>query len=870
MADASSTNSQSRLPPSVVAAEQRAREFLSQSKWRKAREEAKPLVKLDRARYLPLLIEANMGLAREMTAKGQVAEARQVLEYLATIVPREQLVGLEVNIAGQSDDRKDFLGKFATALITPPGNQPEAERVRLADQVVLAFAPLPAGHPAEATLGPQLRGIHEALQAVAQQQWDRVPEWLRGIPRRSPFSHWAVFIKGLAAFHTGDAERAARFFGSLPAESVPAKASQAYRLVAGSSELPKNQPRLAEGILRGACHLVGQAGVAALLLRAEQFWQEGRYKDSYRVLRDSVAQFPSDGADWLGSVSEFYFQAPYGMSLEQRDKCLGFFSDLVDRNAVKNRIEELRILRLLALSEPPDTGGWGLRSHWEGFLRIHEQVRKSTPRFKSLAYGWLGEQLAQSRGPSYYGMGSGGDRMWDAEGACDCLEKARQLDPQNLQAHLQLSKVYEALNRKSERNRLLDEMAEQFPEEKQVLLENARGCIERKAFTKALELLERARQLDQLDPTALAAVVTTRRQLARQQFQRGRLEKARQVLEPLTELLTDRADDLHRSRWTAWLRQGLLERLHGDAAQGQALLDRARAASPHAAGFLLFAHLTHRVYTAQPVSPFLAELKAELAQEPSATQGLLLLHIYHYWEKAPDKQPWGFEAGLLRKYLKAAAKKPCTRAEAKEIVELCGPEEFGDPARAFTNAMLRRDPGDPLFRLLKRMLRPPWTYEPEDNRRQLKAILEEAQRRGEQDLIPKLQGLIRSLDNPPPMPMPMPMPPDDPDFDAAEDWEGTPGFEDGLPDFRPGDFPGFAELMAGLANASEAEIRELKRTRPKDIPEFMFDKLLDAARKGMSPKPPSPPPKPLPKPPRPLPPAPRRPPMGDPNQGTLF
>jgi len=134
-----------------------------------------------------------------------------------------------------------------------------------------------------------------------------------------------------------------------------------------------------------------------------------------------------------------------------------------------------------------------LRTHWEGFLRVHEQVRKSMPRFKSLAYGWLGEQLAQSRGTTFFGMRSDGDRMRDAKGACDCLEKARQLDPQNLPAHLQLAKVYEALNRQSERNRLLDGMAEQFPQEKQVLLENARGCIKRKAFTKALELLERAR-----------------------------------------------------------------------------------------------------------------------------------------------------------------------------------------------------------------------------------------------------------------------------------------------------------------------------------------------------------------------------------------
>ena len=107
------------MPPSVVAAEQQQRELIAQSQWRKARELIKPLVKLDRARFLPLLIQANIGLAREMVSKGHIAEARQVLVYLATITPREQLVGLEVDILGCSDDSKDFLGKFATVFRTP-------------------------------------------------------------------------------------------------------------------------------------------------------------------------------------------------------------------------------------------------------------------------------------------------------------------------------------------------------------------------------------------------------------------------------------------------------------------------------------------------------------------------------------------------------------------------------------------------------------------------------------------------------------------------------------------------------------------------------------------------------------------------------
>jgi hypothetical protein len=75
MSNPSPGNSLPSLPSSALDAEQRAREFLAREKWRKARDEIKPLVKVDRERYLPLLIQANIGLAREMMGKGQVSEA---------------------------------------------------------------------------------------------------------------------------------------------------------------------------------------------------------------------------------------------------------------------------------------------------------------------------------------------------------------------------------------------------------------------------------------------------------------------------------------------------------------------------------------------------------------------------------------------------------------------------------------------------------------------------------------------------------------------------------------------------------------------------------------------------------------------------
>ena len=46
----------------------RVLEMMRDGRWRKARDAVKDLCKRDRMRYLPLLIEANIGLVREMLA----------------------------------------------------------------------------------------------------------------------------------------------------------------------------------------------------------------------------------------------------------------------------------------------------------------------------------------------------------------------------------------------------------------------------------------------------------------------------------------------------------------------------------------------------------------------------------------------------------------------------------------------------------------------------------------------------------------------------------------------------------------------------------------------------------------------------------
>jgi tetratricopeptide (TPR) repeat protein len=843
-------SSPAALPPSVAAAERRAREYLAQGKWRKARDEVKPLVKGFRAHFLPVLIEANVGLAREMAAKGQVAEARQVMAYLATVAPAEQIRALEIEIASRSMGEGAVVAKYAGLLAEPQADLSESGRLRLADQTVLAFEPLAEDTPAKARVAAEARAVQGALAAACAAQWDRVPELLRAIPYRSPFSHWAVFIKGLAAFHAGDLERAARLFTSLPEDSTPGRASHAYLALAGRLQLDSSAPFL-EAALGGVCRLLGLPAFAGALVRADRLWREGRHVQSYRLLRDTVPQFPSAGLDALGALSEFYFQAALTMTAEQQVDYVSYFDEKL-LQAPKNVVEEMLGFRMVALVTSR-FAATGLLSSWERFLGARGRLYPPNPHLAALAYGWAGEKLAQPQPGGRSGAYQQGPRMINGPVARECLERAIEFDPGYLPAYLVLCKVFETLNRTAERNRLLDEMTRRFPEEKPVLIEAARHCLERKAFTKALDLLERARGLDRLDPQIPTLMALARIRLARRYFQDRRTDKARQVLEAGQQLLTDKPDDFLRSRWTALARHGLLEQAHGDPGRGKVLLEQARSASPFPAAFLFFAHLTHRVYGAgRPGDcPFTAELRAELGHELSAAQAGLLLRLFLYWEDAPEK-PWlDTEAKWMRKLLNALAKRGTTREEAKQLAELCAAGQFAQQALVLVRAVLRRDRKDPLFRLIEHSLRDEGPYGRPQTRPELESILREARRRGDQEAIQRAERALRALDQPPPRPAP--------DFNDFEEEDEDDFDEDELPEFGnpPPSGPLPAELldmMSMLAGAPPSEIAEIRRTLAPQVPTFIFDMIVKAAKTGKLPPLPEPlfpAPPPAPKWPRP-------------------
>ncbi|MBI4026383.1 MAG: hypothetical protein HY360_15465 [Verrucomicrobia bacterium] len=812
--------------------EQRARDFLETGRYRKARDEIKPLCKINRAKYLPLLIQANQGLMREMISKGQISEAQQVLAYLKTIAPPSEWRALDLELAARGDNWNAVLANVVSMMTDSRQSLTESEKQCAADRLVLTFLPIPAGLPGAAQLAGETQAVHDALRALAEQQFERVQEALRLIPHGSIFGQWKMFVKGLVAFYSGDFARAGRFFLELPADSVTEKACRPYLVLMDQTD-GRFDGRLSETAVEAIGHITGQPALGSVLSKADRCWKNQRPADSYRLMR-ALADFPSDKTDALGALSDFYFNALFVLPHDIADSYAQFLEELEVRGQTKSAIELQMILRVLPLYLEHAMDPLTLKLKWESFVRVHEQTHGASPRLASLAHAWLGRALAEPR-QAFGFFCRQKTSLRDPAGAVQALRKSVELDPAHLDAHLKLCAVYESLKKFSERNRLLDVMTQQFPDDKEVLLQAGRGCLDRKAYLKGLEYLERAHHLDPLDASVADLIVAARFRLVGQHFRAGRHHPARQGMEQIKGLVVEKPDHFARNRWCVLTRHGLLEETFGDRPQGELLLAQARAASPFPAAFLFFAQIARRVETPAGVAntPFRAELEMVCKENASIAHAATLFRIYRYWKLMLNR---GFpdEENLLRQYLRNAIRKPFTRPEAVALLELAESHpSFRAEIQNLVNKMLAQDPDDPLFRLHRHLLQPGSMVSSERARGDLQAIIKEAARRGDDKTAQLARNILDRMSIPPPLPLPM----EDPFEELFED-------ED-----EDGDFPGlpaeqleaFQDTIAMLAGMSEAERRKTRKSLSKHIPDVLLDLLMKMSRNGgLPPLPPLP------------------------------
>ncbi|HEY5892125.1 MAG TPA: hypothetical protein VIT91_02745 [Chthoniobacterales bacterium] len=776
--------------PISFSNEQRARDFLVQGRWRKARDEFKVLCKQDRATFLPLLIEANIGLARELTGKGQVAEAQQVLAYLRTIASPERLRAIEIEISRHAPGTNGGISPgLAEALTT---ELPDSERILLADQAVIAFQYLASDSPEKARLAGELEAIHGALQAVSEKRFDDAREMIRPVPQQSPFVHWKLFLKGLLAYYAGEMARAKKFFAGLPSGSIPAKASEGYALLFDGSGIAAPRRNV-----EAAATLAAAKTLGPILFQAEELWRKGQTLAAYKLLRNVVTDFPSAGTGLAGALTDLFFSCHHTLSFEVAETYADFFENLDRRNSWKNMAEAFFGTRLLAHFIEPEPDPELLNRFWGNFLKAHDRLRGPDRRLASRIWLHLGMELSRPS-PAW----SRSRQHPFADKAIEALQKAIDLDAMNLLAHQRLHDVFELSGRRAEARVAINRLLELFPDEVSVLITAASSYASDLKSFKAVELLRRAREIDRIDPLIPSRLVDQLFLKAHHEFSKKNPVAARATMDETLPDQVDSAKDFSRGKWACAVRRIALEELAGNATDQPEILGDASAAF-FKCGYLRRLHAPD------------ARLKAAdrrfhaLARQPDATKhATFVLEIADYFSRGMSLEYADGFAKLIEKIVSSAAGKIVTRQEAIDLIEAILARKLGSKeVLALVKRILNKDRSDPLFRLYYVLLRP--DADQFKCTLELHRIIEEADRRGDHATRARAVEHLNRLDPP------------------GADFDGEFEEDDGI--FDPAFERKVAELVDEMSHASDSEIERMRRKIPKGIPPEFVEELFEAA-----------------------------------------
>ena len=495
--------------PAQLALEQTGLEFLRIGKFRKARDAFKSLNKLHPSRALPLLIEANLGLANEMMSKGLVSEANQVLAYLKTIAPAScdlTLTAVPIDVSRDAWSAMVPLAAQRLATATEPDGA-----IRAADEMILgATSPDHPGHlDAEAILTALELGYGSATTA-------RTAELLRTVPRSSPFSHWVFFFKGMTALEAGDHARAADCFRRVPGNSLLYSSMPALLTICGAAATaPPPAPRTVQAL----CAWAGHLELAESLLVVEPLWRKKRRSKAFTLLTKKIPGLFRWGArDLRADLTRFLTSELVHTRLDDTD----YRETLLDYISVKSRTNAKAVVdQAFFALDFADYAGCA-HSHFQCALTKIEgmsPVAPLSPAMLSRIFTHLAEAYitAIKKDP--------GD-MCSPPNAKRALEHAIKHDPDNLRAWLMQCDLLAMGKDTSAYHRFLDNLSKRFPTQKEVLIRNGDCCNGRKTYTKALRNFESAAKIDSVDPRITLGILRALLGMAEEAYKKRKPSKA--------------------------------------------------------------------------------------------------------------------------------------------------------------------------------------------------------------------------------------------------------------------------------------------------------------------------------------------------------
>ncbi len=627
--------------------------FIQADRWRKARDAAKELCKRDRARYLDLLIQANVGLAREMLGKGLIKEAETVATHLASFAPPETVALLRQEMATPQGKRQlealvdsGGAGWWAVALradeiLLQQGAISLAEQAAIDLLVTDSFVPdVVGGEERMAKLVAELKAVRNACDATGEGRWQEAKDALRSLPRQSIFWQWRIFLRGLRCIFAEEEETARQCFSQLPEAGSLARAAATFApdlvKITRAAPIPARIPLYLAA--------TGQpAAWAAPLLTATASWKAGNRVQAFDDLAAGLKRhFPSLEPGLPAILADGILPSSAHMSEEDwadSEVMYGRFGHSRKKTDPQFQMATLVFLRSVCVAEKNEMPLEELDRCWQVVIGLWRENYGPDPLRDSLAWQWLGDELARPPTPQFNIFGITRKAVnQNSEKALKAYEKATAADETNESAWIAMASLLIKERNAKKSNPLLDKLIKKFPRNKRILVLAGERAIARKSHVKGSAALRAALALDPLDRNIKVQLVASL--LVRIREARNKNSPSMSFWEEIEPFLEDRPPRGYEllSRWMSRVRRSLLDQ--DEAAASEALAD-STAMAPSELIRLFFSATLVSVYQTKLYSEWANDWKAAYSSPDHTWKTQLeIVRLAHFLSTQPG---WGWK-----------------------------------------------------------------------------------------------------------------------------------------------------------------------------------------------------------------------------------
>ena len=715
----------------------------------------------NRKQHRDLLIKCYINVIDIYMEKEDLAKAEANIEQCTKFIGEDCCLFQQLQLSLKKNNFEKAV-YFANKILLQPSEKlieiSQKEVSNIADILIISFEDANLINTYSSQLYKDICAIQKSLTQISQENYDDAKAAIKNISYNSMISYWKLFIKGLCAFYCGNNEIAIKALEKIPQGTFVYNAAKTYLDTLNYNKTLAVSYKNVQ-LLKNICFMLGHSNIQNILARLEYLWRSGRKKDSYLYLREQIKTFPVVESGYLNDLSFFIFNSFLELGYERCNRFLHNLSKL----RYKNDFEQYLSFRSkMILCDIDGEYSEIAKDIFETMYKLYRKLYGNNSIAESQIYLAAARHFSFiEQDPMDMGFGFFMPKRYNKKTVHNEKEaklyyaRAKKIAPEDKEICLQEVELYENLNDKSKINKLLDTIIQKFPNDKDSLFKAGIRCIERKAYNKGIDYLEKAKLLDPLDPKLKEALCIGYIKLGLKYACKQKDSNFRSLLPKVLKCSKAESINLTTGHAFLFIRWAAFEFLCGNNEKAEELIKKSQSQSQNQdyITLLYFTLIIFKEYLVLPnIIKRFEKLFKNAIKKYSIQIATSLKNVLIYLSKFQSYKI-GTEAKMFEKYITKVNDIELEPQKTREIIEylMAFPEEYPSGykiVKSWSLRMLKINKDDPFFRYslwVTENSRNPLLIKPEEADK-LEEMLEDAQKNNDSTLINNIEKSLEAID----------------------------------------------------------------------------------------------------------------------------